>query len=86
MGKKLKKVGEIMKLTRYNYIDIFVDCTLNYKGRNVKIKWTTEDGLIEDNFDSVFLELDSNDYDETYADFLDELPMFNLNIEGLENA
>ena len=74
--------GGDMKLTRYNYIDIFVDCTLNYKGRDVKIKYTTEDGFIEDNFDSVFVELDSNDYDQAYADFLDELPTFNLNIEG----
>ena len=75
-----------MKLIRYNYIDIFVDCTLNYKGRDVKIKWTTEDGFIEDNFDSVFGELDSNDYDQAYDEFLDELPTFNLNIEGVENA
>jgi hypothetical protein len=73
-----------MKLIRYNYIDIFVDCTLNYKGRDVKIKWTTEDGLIEDNFESVFFDL--NDYDQAYADFLDEFPTFNLNIEGVENA
>ena len=73
-----------MKLIRYNYIDIFVDCTLNYKGRDVKIKWTTEDGLIEDNFELVFS--DSNDYDQAYADFLDEFPTFNLNIEGVENA
>lgn len=75
-----------MKLARYNYIDIYVDCTLNYKGRDVKVKWTTEDGFIEDDFDSVFGELNSNDYDQAYDDFLDELPMFDLNIEGLENA
>ena len=75
-------MGEIMKIIRYNYIDIYVDCTLNFKGRDVKIKWTSEEGLIEDNFESVFLELD--DYDQAYDDFLDELPTFNL--QEIENA
>jgi len=74
-----------MKLTRFNEVSIYVDCVVNFKGRDVKIKWTNEDGVIEDNFDSVFLDLEADDYDQTNSDFLDELPIFDLDIAGLEN-
>ena len=74
-----------MKLTRYNYIEIYVDFVVNFRGRDVKIKWTTEDGYMDSNFDSVFLELDSNEYDQAYDEFMDELPIFGLKTEGFEN-
>jgi len=75
-----------MKHTKFNEIYIYVDMVVNFRNRDVRIKWTTEDGLVEDNFDSVFLELNENDYDQAYNDFIDEFPIFNLNVEGLENA
>jgi len=75
-----------MKHTKFNEIYIYVDIVVNFRNRDVRIKWTTEDGLVEDNFDSVFLELNENDYDQAYNDFIDEFPIFNLNVEGLENA
>jgi len=75
-----------MKLTRYNYIDMYIDLVVNYKGRDVKIKWTTEDGFIENNFESVFSDLNEFEYDEAYDYFLDDLPLFNLKTEGFENA
>ena len=75
-----------MKLTRFNYIDMYVDCIVNHKGRDVRIKWTTEDGFIENNFESVFSDLIDIEYDQAYDEFLDELPLFDLNMEGLENA
>jgi len=75
-----------MKLTRFNYIDMYVDCIVNHKGRDVKIKWTTEDGFIENNFESVFSDLIDIEYDQAYDEFLDELPLFDLKTEGLENA
>jgi len=75
-----------MKLTRFNYIDMYVDCIVNHKGRDVRIKWTTEDGFIEDNFESVFSDLIDIKYDQAYDEFLDELPLFDLKTEGLENA
>jgi len=78
--------GGFMKLTRFNHISIYVDCIVNFRDRDVRIKWTTEDGLFEDNFNSVFIELDENDYDQAYSDFLDELPIFDLTTEGFENA
>lgn len=74
-----------MKLTRFNYIDMYVDCIVNHKGRDVRIKWTTEDGFIENNFESVFSDLIDIEYDQAYDEFLDELPLFDLNTEGLEN-
>jgi len=74
-----------MKHTKFNEIYIYVDMVVNFRNRDVRIKWTTEDGLVEDNFDSVFLELNENDYDQAYNDFIDEFPIFNLNVEGLEN-
>ena len=74
-----------MKHTKFNEIYIYVDIVVNFRNRDVRIKWTTEDGLVEDNFDSVFLELNENDYDQAYNDFIDEFPIFNLNVEGLEN-
>lgn len=75
-----------MKHTKFNEIYIYVDIVVNFRNRDVRIKWTTEDGLVEDNFDSVFLELNENDYDQAYNDFIDEFPIFNLNVEGLENT
>ena len=75
-----------MKLTRFNYIDMYVDCIVNHKGRDVRIKWTTEDGFIENNFESVFSDLIDIEYDQAYDEFLDELPLFDLNTEGLEHA
>ncbi len=75
-----------MKLTRFNYIDMYVDCIVNHKGRDVRIKWTTEDGFIENNFESVFSDLIDIEYDQAYDEFLDELPLFDLKTEGLENA
>jgi hypothetical protein len=75
-----------MKHTKFNEIHIYVDMVVNFRNRDVRIKWTTEDGLIEDDFDSVFIELNENDYDQAYDDFIDEFPIFNLNVEGLENA
>jgi len=75
-----------MKFTRFNYIDMYVDCIVNHKGRDVRIKWTTEDGFIEDNFESVFSDLIDIEYDQAYDEFLDELPLFDLKTEGLENA
>lgn len=75
-----------MKHTKFNEIYIYVDMVVNFRNRDVRIKWTTEDGLVKDNFDSVFLELNENDYDQAYNDFIDEFPIFNLNVEGLENA
>ena len=75
-----------MKHSKFNEIYIYVDIVVNFRNRDVRIKWTTEDGLVEDNFDSVFLELNENDYDQAYNDFIDEFPIFNLNVEGLENA
>ena len=75
-----------MKLTRFNCIDMYVDCIVNHKGRDVRIKWTTEDGFIENNFESVFSDLIDIEYDQAYDEFLDELPLFDLNTEGLENA
>lgn len=75
-----------MKHTKFNEIYIYVDIVVNFRNRDVRIKWTTEDGLVKDNFDSVFLELNENDYDQAYNDFIDEFPIFNLNVEGLENA
>jgi hypothetical protein len=75
-----------MKLTRFNEISIYVDCIVNFRDREVRIKWTSEDGVIEDNFDSVFLELETDAYDQAYDDFIEELPTFDLNIEGVENA
>jgi len=75
-----------MKHTKFNEIYIYVDMVVNFRNRDVHIKWTTEDGLVKDNFDSVFLELNENDYDQAYNDFIDEFPIFNLNVEGLENA
>jgi len=75
-----------MKLTRFNYIDMYVDCIVNHKGRDVRIKWTTEDGFIENNFESVFSDLIDIKYDQAYDEFLDELPLFDLKTEGLENA
>jgi len=74
-----------MKHTKFNEIYIYVDMVVNFRNRDVRIKWTTEDGLVEDSFDSVFLELNENDYDQAYNDFIDEFPIFNLNVEGLEN-
>jgi hypothetical protein len=74
-----------MKLTRYNYIEIYVDCVVNFRGRDVKIKWTTEDGYIDGNFDSVFFDLDSDEYDQVYDEFVDNLPIFDLGAEGFEN-
>ena len=74
-----------MKHTKFNEIYIYVDIVVIFRNRDVRIKWTTEDGLVEDNFDSVFLELNENDYDQAYNDFIDEFPIFNLNVEGLEN-
>jgi hypothetical protein len=75
-----------MKFTKFNEISIYVDCIVNFRNRNVRIKWTSEDGVIEDNFDSVFLELETDAYDQAYDDFTEELPTFDLNIEGVENA
>ena len=75
-----------MKLTRYNYIDMYIDLVVNYKGRDVKIKWTTEDGFIEDNFESVFSDLNEFEYDEEHDKFVDDLPLFDLKAEGFENA
>ena len=75
-----------MKHTRFNYIDIYVDTIVNFRGRDVRIKWSTEDGLIEHNLSSVFMELDSDDLDQAYEDFIDELPIFDLKTEGFENA
>jgi len=75
-----------MKLTRFNYIDMYVDCIVNHKGRDIRIKWTTEDGFIENNFESVFSDLIDIEYDQAYDEFLDELPLFDLKTEGLENA
>jgi len=74
-----------MKLTRFNEVSIYVDCILNFKDRDVRIKWTSEDGVIEDNFDSVFLELEADAYDQAYDDFTEELPTFDLTMEGFEN-
>jgi len=74
-----------MKLTRFNEVSIYVDCILNFKDRDVRIKWTSEDGVIEDNFDSVFLELEADAYDQVYDDFTEELPTFDLTMRGLEN-
>jgi hypothetical protein len=74
-----------MKLTRFNEVSIYVDCIVNFKDRDVRIKWTSEDGVIEDNFDSVFLDLDAHQYNQAYDDFDEEFPTFNLNTEGLEN-
>jgi hypothetical protein len=74
-----------MKLTRFNYIDMYVDCTLNFRGKDIKIKWTTEDGLIDTNFESVFFDLDAHQYTQAYDDFIEELPIFDLDIAGLEN-
>jgi hypothetical protein len=74
-----------MKLTRFNEVSIYVDCIVNFKDRDVRIKWTSEDGVIEDNFDSVFLELEADAYDQAYDDFTEELPTFDLTMEGFEN-
>jgi len=75
-----------MKLTRFNEVSIYVDCVVNFRGRDVKIKWTNEDGYIDGNFDSVFLDLDSSEYDQAYDEFVDNLPIFDLGAEGFENA
>ena len=75
-----------MKLTRFNYIDMYVDCTVNYKGRDIKIKFSTEDGFFENNFESVFSDLNEFEYDQAYDEFLDDLPLFDLKTEGFENA
>ena len=74
-----------MKLTRFNEVSIYVDCIVNFKDRDVRIKWTSEDGVIEDNFDSVFGELEAYAYDQAYDEFLNELPIFNLISKGFEN-
>jgi len=74
-----------MKLTRFNEVSIYVDCVVNFRGRDVKIKWTSEDGYIDGNFDSVFLDLNSDEYDQAYDEFMDELPIFGLKTEGFEN-
>jgi hypothetical protein len=65
---------------------MYVDCTVNYKGRDIKIKFSTEDGFFENNFESVFSDLNEFEYDQAYDEFLDDLPLFDLKTEGFENA
>jgi len=74
-----------MKLTRFNKVVIYVDCIVNFRGKDVHIKWTDEDGYIDGNFDSVFGELEAYAYDQAHDEFLNELPIFNLISKGFEN-
>ena len=75
-----------MKFVKYNEISIYVDFVVEFKGRNVKVKWSTEDGWLEDRFEDVFMDLSDAEYDEAYEEFIDELPSFSLNMENYDYA
>jgi hypothetical protein len=75
-----------MKFVRYNAISIYVNYVVEFKGRQVKVIWTTEDGIIEDNFETVFSDLSNDVYEDYQEQFFDELPSISLNMGEIENA
>jgi len=73
-----------MKITKYNEISIYVNVILNFRGRDVKVIWTTEDGILKDYFYDAFKDLNEYDLEDAYEQFKDELPLFDLDVQGLD--
>jgi hypothetical protein len=76
-----------MKFLRYNEISIYVDFTVEVQGREVTVKWTTEDAILADNFEKVFADLTNDDdaYEEASNDFYENMYDFTLD-RGDDNA
>lgn len=72
-----------MKFVKYNEISIYVDFTVEIQGREVQVKWTTEDGVLADNFEKVFANLTDHEYDQVYEKFYDQ--MYNFTLDRGEN-
>jgi len=75
-----------MKFVRYNEISLYVNFLVELQGRQVKVKWTSEDGLLEHNFYEVFKDLTDEDYEKLELDFHDFLPTFDIEMKEYENA
>ena len=72
-----------MKFIEYKEVSLYIKYKVEFEGRNVLVTWTTEDGILEDNFTEVFKDLSNDDFEELSEKFMDELPIFSIKREDM---
>ena len=75
-----------MKFVRYNNISIYVDFVVEIEGRHVRVKWSTEDGILDTNLVDVFFDVTDTEFEAIDEAFHDLMPTFSLNMEEYEDA